>query len=64
MRTKGWLGLAVLLAVAGCTGGAKDEAEAMRELQAKPMTDEQKQTIEKIKQGGPPPSAHAGATKG
>jgi hypothetical protein len=53
-----WLFVAVLTA-AGCASGKSDEAEAYRELQPKPMTEAQKQALEKVKGSVPaPPGLH------
>ncbi|RYG49525.1 hypothetical protein EON79_01015 [bacterium] len=53
------------LLLAGCSGGSADEAEAYKALEAKPMTAEQKEQMERIKGNAPNPgAAHAGATTG
>ncbi|RYG35709.1 hypothetical protein EON81_11965 [bacterium] len=59
-----WL-LPLLIATAGCGSETKDESEAYKALEAKPMTEEQKAQLEKVKSSVPnADAAHAGATSG
>lgn len=53
-----------VVGICGCSGDTKDEETAYKQLQAKPMTDQQKQMLDKIKSSGGTGDVHAGAHGG